>query len=62
MAEGMERKFEADGSEGWGCGLTTAVDGFQAYWQAKHGPESWDRNDWVWVAEFPPIDKPTLHR
>ena len=33
---------------------------FREYWRAKHGPESWNANPWVWVAEFPPIDKPIL--
>lgn len=34
------------------------VDSFKSLWQTINGPESWDRNDWIWVISFKRIDKP----
>lgn len=32
--------------------------GFKLLWQSINGPDSWERNDWVWVVNFERIDKP----
>ena len=30
---------------------------FACLWNKLHGPDAWDRNDWVWVIEFKRIDE-----
>lgn len=34
------------------------VDGFRRLWNSIHGPDAWDRNDWVWVIGLEPTEKP----
>lgn len=29
-----------------------AIDSFSSLYQSIHGPESWERNDWVWAVKF----------
>lgn len=38
--------------------LSTARNAFGNVWIAIYGPESWDRNDWVWVYEFERTEAP----
>lgn len=55
IAEGL-------GSEEWNHGINekgveSAVDHFAELWNTLHGPDAWDRNDWVWVIEFKTLDR-----
>lgn len=56
LAEGVERTFEADGSD-YGAGLTHAVDNFAKLWRSINGSDSWDQNPWVWVVTFHRLEK-----
>lgn len=33
----------------------TAVGAYRELWEQTYGPESWDRNDWVWAVSFEQI-------
>ena len=37
-------------SSGKNCSL--AIMSFSTLWSSIHGPDAWDRNDWVWIIEF----------
>lgn len=34
------------------------VTAFSQLWDSIHGPDAWDRNDWVWVIAFEPTERP----
>lgn len=36
----------------------TFYEGFAGIWNHLHGPDAWERNDWVWVYEFARISNP----
>lgn len=38
--------------------LLTGYASFKSLWQSINGPESWNKNPWVWVIEFEQIQKP----
>lgn len=54
-SEGIERSkggqwldYESDGK---GC-VYSAVNGFHSLWGHINGPDTWDRNPWVWALTF----------
>lgn len=40
--------------------LTTAYESFKTLWIKINGPESWDKNDWLWRVEFERTEKPEV--
>lgn len=56
LADGIEQvsnnrwKVYEPGYEGESA--LTAKSSFRSLWEFIHGPNAWDRNDWVWVIEF----------
>jgi hypothetical protein len=36
--------------------LTAMQHAFYYIWELLHGPDAWERNDWVWVVEFKSVD------
>jgi len=47
-----------DKNDPWAVCADNAQQSFQTLWQSINGPDSWNKNPWVWVINFKRIDNP----